>query len=95
MSARTNAQALREADFVRLTSTRVQRAYYVRTVRANHETALTHCWAFDDDLPAAWLAICADETVLSAQLFPSSQRHKPHQKRKLTATYTREMEVSA
>jgi len=49
-----------------------------------------HAWAPAGALPAEWTALTNDPTVVSAVLFPSTQRTWRADRRKLVASFTRE-----
>ena len=70
-----------------------QKGYYARVERGVAVPVLQHGWAFDDAKPHLWTDVCADETVTRAELFSSKDRHRPHNKRRILASYSKQTSV--
>ncbi len=72
-----------------------QKGYYARVERGNAVPTLVHGWAFDDELPHVWTDVQADETVTRAELFSSKDRHRPHNRRTILASYDKQAQEVA
>ena len=72
-----------------------QKGYYARIERGNAVPELRHCWAMGNELPSVWTDVQADETVTFAELFSSKDRHRPHNRRTILASYDKQAQEVA